>query len=251
MQNENFNLKKYLKDIVKSQVDMFHTLTEWKDGDYERFGELLQELEKPFDKKEESTKSKGDRLENLVEFIIKKTYFFNVYRNIHTGTNEVDDIIVLSEEGKQALYLLGISKDLLEVEGDIFIGECKNYENELGVTYIGKFYSLMITTGTTFGIIFTKNGVTGKPAEYHDSHGLMKVIHLIEKYQSNRKFYMLEFSLEDYKKIYRREADFFSLLKAKKLSIDMSCEYDKIIDQNRHEKEKDIKKAINEYKKGS
>ena len=42
-----------------------------------------------------------------------------------------------------------------------FIGECKNYNKKVGVTYVGKFCSLMLTTGCTLGILFFP--ITGSP----------------------------------------------------------------------------------------
>ena len=91
VKKENYNIKQYLQEIVQNSVDIFHELTSWSDADRQEYSLLLTELKKPFDKEIETTKAKGDRLENLVSFIIKKSYFFEIYRNVHTGTNEIDE----------------------------------------------------------------------------------------------------------------------------------------------------------------
>ena len=95
LKKDNYNIKEYLQEIIQDSLDIFHILTSWSDKDKQEYSILLDELKKPFDKNIETTKSKGDRLENLVSFIIKKSYFFDIYRNVHTGTNEIDEVITL------------------------------------------------------------------------------------------------------------------------------------------------------------
>lgn len=133
--NENYDIQRYLKEIVQGSIKVFHELTSWTDKDNKEYSLLLKKLKEPFDRQILTIKEKGDRLENLVTFIIKKSYFFEIYRNVHTGTNEIDEVITLSEAGKQALSIYNISRDLLEIDTDIILGECKNYESTLGVTY--------------------------------------------------------------------------------------------------------------------
>lgn len=98
-----FDLRSYLDQIVQNPLDKFEKFIQWGEADKKEFRALLDELKKPFDKNKETTKGKGDRLENLVEFIIRKTYFFEIYKNVHTETNEIDEVIVLSDRGKQAI----------------------------------------------------------------------------------------------------------------------------------------------------
>ena len=89
IEKENYNIKQYLNEIVQKPLDIFRELTAWSDEDKEKFSILLENLKKPFDSSIETTKEKGDRLENLVAFLIQKSYFFEVYRNVCTGTNEI------------------------------------------------------------------------------------------------------------------------------------------------------------------
>lgn len=234
LKNDNYSIKQYLQEIVQNSLDIFRELTSWSDKDKKEYVSLLEELKKPFDKETETTKSKGDRLENLVSFIIKKTYFFDIYRNVHTGTNEIDEVITLSDAGKQALDIYHISKDLLEIDSDIIIGECKNYSSTLGVTYVGKFYSLLISTDVSFGIIFTQKGLTGNENEYHDAHGLVKVLRIIEKYQNNRDLTILTFTLDDYERL-KEGVSFFELIRAKKIALRLSSNYDNFLQEYHHD----------------
>ena len=234
LKKENYNIKQYLQEIVQNSVDIFHELTSWSDADRQEYSLLLTELKKPFDKEIETTKAKGDRLENLVSSIIKKSYFFEIYRNVHTGTNEIDEVISLSSNGKQALSEYNLSRDLLEIDSDIALGECKNYDSTLDVTYVGKFYSLLVSTDIPFGIIFTQKGLTGNENEYHDSHGLVKVLRIIEKYQNNRDLTILTFTLEDYEKL-ERGISFFELIKAKKIALQLSSSYENFIKEYHHD----------------
>ena len=76
----NYSLKKYMEEIVQNDLDKFDAFIRWGDSEREEFKVLLENFKKPYDKRIETTKSKGDRLENLVEFIIKKSYFFEIYK---------------------------------------------------------------------------------------------------------------------------------------------------------------------------
>lgn len=240
---ENYNVKQYLHEIVQNSLDIFHELTTWSDEDRHDFSVLLENLKKPFDKNIITTKDKGDRLEDLVSFLIRKSYFFEVYRNVHTGTNEIDEVIILSEKGKQALHEFNISRNMLEIDQDIALGECKNYDSALNVTYVGKFYSLLVSTNVSFGIIFTQKGLTGNENEFHDAYGLTKVLRIIEKYQNGRDLAILTFTLEDYERIAHGES-FFNLIKAKKLALHLSSEYDSFLKDYTHDNVDSIKQII-------
>ncbi len=114
----NYSLKKYMEEIVQNDLDKFDAFIRWGDSEREEFKVLL---------------------ENLVEFIIKKSYFFEIYKNVHTETNEIDEVIILSDRGKQAIKRFHLSRKLIPIEDDMFLGECKNYDTSLGVTYVANF----------------------------------------------------------------------------------------------------------------
>lgn len=241
--NENYDLKQYLQEIVNDKVKIFDELIRWGEQDKEQFAQLLAELEKHFDKEKETPKDKGDRLEKLVEFIIEKSFFYNIYKNVHTETNEIDEIIVLSEQGKQAIETFGLSKDLLPTEYELFLGECKNYKTSLGVTYVGKFYSLLVATDISFGLVFTQNGLSGNTEGFQDAYGLTKVLRLVEKYEHNRELCILTFTNEDYHLLLEGRT-FFELVKAKKLELQLASNYQNFLSDNEHESVEEISKVI-------
>lgn len=242
----NYSLKKYMEEIVQNDLDKFDTFTRWGDSEKEEFKVLLENLKKPYDRSIETTKSKGDRLENLVEFIIKKSYFFEIYKNVHTETNEIDEVIILSDRGKQAIKRFHLSRELIPIEEDMFLGECKNYDTSLGVTYVGKFYSLMTVTGVAFGIVFTQKGLSGDSEGYKDAYGLTKVLRMVEKNKNKGKdFYLLTFTLEDYEKLLQGKT-FFELIKAKKLEMQMASDYNNFIKDNKHIAEDEVKRIVGE-----
>jgi hypothetical protein len=241
-----FDLRTYLDQIVQGDLNKFDGFITWSDDDKKEFKVLLDELKKPFDKKSETTKEKGDRLEKIVEFIIRKTYFFEIYKNVHTETNEIDEVIVFSNRGKQALETFKLARNLIPIDENLFLGECKNYESNLGVTYVGKFYSLMNVTGVSFGIVFTQKGLTGDPEGYKDAYGLTKVLRMVEKSRNSQKdFYILTFTMEDYDKLLSGTT-FFELVKAKKLELQLASDYTTFIMDNQHVAEEEIKKIITE-----
>lgn len=240
------DLRAYLDQVVKDDLSKYEGFITWTDGDKTEFKGLLDDLKKPFDRENETTKDKGDRLERLVEFIIRKTYFFEIYKNVHTETNEIDEVIVLSDRGRQALTTFKLSRDLIPIDRDLFLGECKNFKSNLGVTYVGKFYSLMTVTGITLGIIFTQKGLTGDSEGYKDAYGLTKVLRMVENSRNEGKdFYILTFTMEDYEKMLNGKT-FFDLIKAKKLEMQLASDYMAFIEDNRHEAEDEIKNILSE-----
>ncbi len=239
------DLRSYLDQFVQEPLDKFKGFITWTEKDKNEFKILLDELKKPFDKSKESTKDKGDRLENLVDFIIRKTYFFEIYKNVHTETNEIDEVIVLSDRGKQAIKSFNLSRELIPIGLDIFLGECKNYQSNLGVTYVGKFYSLLSVTGITFGIVFTQKGLTGDSEGYKDAYGLTKVLRMVES-SKGRDFFILTFTLEDYEKMLAGDT-FFDLVKAKKMEMQLASDYTRFITDNKHEAENQVKTILAGY----
>ena len=246
-EESGLDLKQYMEFIVDDKIERFKLFTTWTKSDRDEFRGLLDELK---DTKENiTTKEKGDRLERLVEFIIKKTYFFEVYKNIYTETNEIDEVIVLSDRGKQALDSFGISRDMIPIEYDMFLGECKNYKSNLGVTYVGKFYSLLTVTGMKFGVIFTCYGLTGESEGYKDAYGLTKVLRMIEKSRNpDNDFYILTFTLEDYEKLLEG-ISFFDIVKAKKMEMQLASDYTNFLTENKHAAEEEVKTALIECSK--
>lgn len=243
LSEDNYNLKEYLQNMINDNLDAFNVLLEWTDEERKEFALLLDGIKHP--KLGESTKEIGDRLEKLVSFIIDKSYFYKVYKNVRTQTNEIDEIVVFSDKGRQALHKFNLSRDLIPISSNIFLGECKNYGKSLGVTYVGKFYSLLTATGNSFGIMFTKNGLTGQEQGYKDAYGLTKVIRMIEQYKNNNDFYILSFKLEDYEKLLEGHT-FFEIVAAKKIALQHASDYLSLLAKNKHLNESSVQEVLDE-----
>lgn len=237
--------KDFFKKIINDIQEIFHELIRWSPEQCERFKVLVDALEDS----ENTTKESGDKLERLVDFIIRNSYFFDMYGNIRTQTNEIDEVIVLSKQGKIALHTFNLPRTLLPWDKDIIIGECKNYSEKLGVTYIGKFYSLMKATDVSFGILFTKNGLTGKSDGYADGYGLLKVLRLVENSaRSDKEFYMIAFNLKDYRDM-ASGTSFFEIVEAKKKELQLASKYGSFIQNHSHEAADDVNELISTYTK--
>ncbi len=250
VEEKGLTTQDFLKYFVDDSIDRFNELHRWKEKDCAEFAALLDHLKYVNGNKDVKTGEKGKALEQLVNFIIRKSYFFEVYENITTGTNEIDQIIRLSNRGIQALGSLQIDRKLLQIEEDIFLGECKNYSQNLSVTYVGKFYGLLKSTDCSFGIIFSYKGLTGSEEAWADSYGLIRVFRLIEKYESqNPNFFILEFNIEDYEKILQG-VSFYDLLKQKKAALQIGTNHNQFLEQSLEDSKNEVINKMKELKKG-
>lgn len=115
---------------------------------------------------------KGEALENLVSYLLTISgNIFNVDRNLRTSTNEIDQIVTLTPQGKVLL-----TYHLIDPKLDTFLGECKNYDKAVSVTYIGKFCSLLLTNNIKIGILFSYYGTSG--TGWSNGAGLIKKFYL-------------------------------------------------------------------------
>lgn len=123
-------------------------------------------------KETRTTKEKGDLLENIACLILATEFsIFDIARNIRTSTNEIDLLITWSAKSKMVNL-----NNVYNFLGDEFLCECKNYSKKIDVTYIGKFYSLLKTSGMKFGVLFSVFGITG--SKWDNGVGLIKKIAL-------------------------------------------------------------------------
>ena len=158
-----------------------------------------------------SDRIKGAALEELVAYLLQISGgIFKVLKNVRTSTNEIDQLVTLNENGRPFLGLQLISPRL----GN-FIGECKNYSGAVDVTYVGKFYSLLLTTGINTGILFTYHGVTG--TGWTNGNGLIKKAYLQRELDEHRVA-IIVFSVTDYERIQNGE-NFISLVEEKLFAL--------------------------------
>lgn len=162
-------------------------------------------------------KKKGDSLEELVAYLLKISgNLFEVERNLRTSTNEIDQIIVLTGTGKMLL-----SGKLLNSKFDTFLGECKNYHKKVGVTYVGKLCSLLVTNQIKLGIMFSYHGVTGK--NWNDSSGLIKKFYL-HKEKLEERYCIIDFSLKDFESIMEGK-NFIDIVEAQLKALQLDTDY--------------------------
>lgn len=137
---------------------------------------------------------KGKALEKLVNYLFKISgHLFKVQQNLRTSTNEIDDLITLTPTGRILLTQGLINKRL-----EIFLGECKNYNKSLSVTYVGKFCSLLLTNNIRLGILFSYHGISG--SNWNNAAGLIKKFYL-HKEREDERFCIINFSIDDFKSI--------------------------------------------------
>lgn len=137
---------------------------------------------------------KGEALEELVSYLLTISGgIFYVDRKLRTSTNEIDQIVSLTPKGK---ILLG--HHLINPKLESFLGECKNYDKSVSVTYIGKFCSLLLTNDVNIGILFSYHGVSG--TGWSNGAGLIKKFYL-HKERLEDKYCIINFSVRDFESI--------------------------------------------------
>ena len=156
---------------------------------------LLDEFKRVNRKENKATAAlKGKALEELATYLLLISGgIFTVNKNLRTCTNEIDQIIRLAPNGN-VLHSL----ELINLKLQTFISECKNHDCKIGVTYIGKFCSLLLTNNVTLGLLFSYHGVTG--SGWTDGTGLIKKFYL-HKEQVENRFCIIDFNIDDFESI--------------------------------------------------
>lgn len=184
-ENDPEVLKMVLQQGSGIKLDAFNLL-------YDKFVEMHKD---PEEFKGVKAKTRGDILEELIRIVTIETNIFSLYSNVTNDTNEYDIIIEPSELSKQMYNAIP------EIVYQPIICECKNYQDTIGVTWIGKLYMLLSITNIKVGIIFSYEGITGEK-DWEDSKGLVKKIFLkdgiaildigikeLEKIKNGERFY--------------------------------------------------------------
>ncbi|MDY3870122.1 MAG: hypothetical protein SOZ49_02585 [Clostridiaceae bacterium] len=171
-----------------------------------------------------STEEKGVALEELVAYLLNISGgIFSVRKNVKTSSNEIDEIIELNTKGR-ALLAYGLLPSRLS----LFLGECKNHNKSVGVTYIGKFYSLLETTQIKTGILFSYHGISGD--NWSDGSGLVKKIYLQRERDTDRVA-IIEFSIADFNMILSGH-NFFEIIEAKFNQLRFDTSIDSFISEH-------------------
>ena len=167
------------------------------------------------------SQEKGELLEKLASSLFNSDLFC-VRRNCRTSTNEIDALIDWSEKAR----LFGLNSTFLFL-GELFLCECKNYKKSIGVTYIGKFASLLSTTRTSTGIMVSWEGVSGQNWRY--GSGLIKKLALAEQKE------ILVVDKYDLGHIRNGSSNLLKILYEKHLSLVTDIDYQKYIQSHEAE----------------
>lgn len=178
-----------LIDLMKKDIYEFNEMVNLSHDEFKKYKELLINF-KDTNSSKLCNKEKGDSLEQLVAFLIKKTAIFNVYNSVRTTSNEIDLFVELNQQGS---YLQ--SHKLIDAFfGDKFICECKNHNIKIDVTWTGKFISLVNLCKFKFGVLFSYKGLTGS-GPWNDATGLTK------KYCLKEDIIIIDFNINDFNNI--------------------------------------------------
>ncbi|MDQ7094241.1 restriction endonuclease [Desulfosporosinus sp. PR] len=195
--------KQYLIKFLDNKEEFFNEITRLNQEEKERYNLLLDNLILVNNNKKVKQEVKGKSLEDIVSFLLEKSNVFKVQRNLRTSTNEIDQIIELNFRGKEF-------KEHIDILGDTFLGECKNYNKKIGVTWVGKFYSLLQPT-CRLGVIFSFYGLSGKG--WNASSGLVKKLH-ISKEDFSHRIYIIDFNILDFRLVAQGKS-FINIIQAK------------------------------------
>lgn len=193
----------------------YKKICEFNDEEKVEYNRLL-DIFKKTNSSDRPTKEKGNALEDLANYTIKTSHVFDIYENIRTSTNELDQLVKISDTQR---ILIGAK--VIDERLENFIGECKNYQSKVPVTYVGKVCSLLSTTQNKICILFSYNGVTGKG--WQDSCGLIKKFYL-SKEKRNERFCIIDFNINDFEKI-ANGGNFLQIIEDKILALKNDTDY--------------------------
>lgn len=147
-------------------------------------------------------RKKGKKLEDLASVIFNSADIYEEKNNLRDHTNEIDLLLIVGDYNR-------IHRCLLPeyLQDDILI-ECKNYNRNISVDWVGKFFSLLTTHDNKLGIIFSFKSFSG-PGEWQAAKGLAKKLFLSEKRA------ILNIELKDIKEMLDNKENIVSLIEKK------------------------------------
>lgn len=143
---------------------------------------------------------KGKSLERLANFLFDNVPSLHCkYLNLFTRSSEIDLVIEYNHEK-------GVLHPFHEA-GRYCLVECKNWSKPVGVSPVRDFIGKLDKCKVQLGIIFSKNGVTGVDSG-------VDALREIQSHYDRNGVYLLVFSLDDVKDIYKGK-DFVDLIDKK------------------------------------
>lgn len=173
------NLVDKLFELNEYQPELLQSIwTKKNDIKYENIKALHDKLvymhENPEEYVNVKAKTRGDLLEELIKSLTIETKVFDLFDNVSNDTNEYD--IIIKPKSLVRTYGYNAFPDIIF---QLIICECKNYQGNVDVTWVGKFYSLLSMSNVKVGILFSYEGITGeKSQDWSDAWGLIRKIYL-------------------------------------------------------------------------
>ena len=160
---------------------------------------------------------KGKSLEELAAYLLKISGdLFEVRQNLRTTTKEIDQIFIPTQKAKML-----IANGIIDKHYELFLGECKNYNKSVDVTYVGKFCSLLLTNQMKFGLLFSYHGISGNG--WSNASGLVKKFYLHkEKYED--RYCIIDFSKDDFIAVDSGE-NFLQIIENKLMALRFDTDY--------------------------
>ncbi len=208
--------------LTKANKKLSHReLCKFSDHQMNKYKELLREL-KSVNSSSATNEEKGAALEELSSYLLKVSgNLFDSHKNIRTSTNEIDHIFNLTPVGK-ALSEVGVVDKRFEQ----FIGESKNYNKKVNVTYLGKFCSLLITNNIKLGILFSYHGVSGK--KWGGGAGLIKKFYL-HKENPDERYVIIDFGIKEFEMIANKSSNFLDIVEKKISALKFDTSFRKFL----------------------
>ena len=220
MKDKIDNLFNMLKELGPECA--YEKICEFNDEERQEYNRLL-DIFKKTNASNSTNKEKCEALENLATYTISTTHVFEVYKNIRTSTNELDQLVRIKDNQR---HLVGFN--IIDERLENFIGECKNYKGKVPVTYVGKICGLLVTTQNKICILFSYSGVTGRGWE--ESCGLIKKFYLAKENPIER-YCIIDFNIKDFENI-AQGGNFLQIITDKILALKNDTDYSNFLSEH-------------------
>lgn len=146
----------------------------------------------------DTNNEKKESLESLCSFLIEGVDDFRVRdKNRRTRSSEIDIIVENTETNSP-----------LNSDSKYILIECRNWKDPIGAKHIRDFVGKVKSANSNFGIIFTKEGITGTD-EAKDALGVVK------RAFDSEGVLLITFTLRDLESILNNHLSFYDILEEK------------------------------------
>lgn len=180
-QAELIRVRQYINDLANMDKNYARKiLFEISSKDKIKINEYIKKInhinnkmlnEKDKSKKGELTFEKGKLLEHIANTVININNLYESFTNIRCASNEIDILAIPASNCWMCYELL---PDFMK---DNIIIECKNYNKNIPVTWVGKLYSLIRYKNVKSAILFSYKPLSGS-SPWEDAKGLANKLFL-------------------------------------------------------------------------